>query len=63
MTGAQIFDRWLTKNVKNVAKWSRTHGLDPSYVCHLRRGRKSPSMQTAALLARVAKVPMLSWVA
>ena len=61
MRGSKLLDKWLTKNVANVAEWCRKHDFDPTYVCHLRRGRRAPSLRVACAIERVTKVPVQAW--
>ena len=65
MRGSKLLDKWLTKNVANVAEWCRKNGLGPSYVCHLRKGRRVPALLTALAIERATKkeIPVQAWAA
>ena len=64
MRGHILLDRWLKKNVPNVAEWSREIGVDPTQVCHMRRGRRAPTLPLAFAIqdATGNEVPARSWV-
>lgn len=64
MRGSTLLDRWLKRNVPNISAWARELGVEPSYVCHLRRRRRKPSLEVAFRIEDVTRneVPARSWV-
>lgn len=60
-TGAKLLDKFLETCASSTL--ATAIGVDPSYVCHLRRGRRSPSLRVAIMLetATAGAIPARSW--
>jgi len=60
-TGAKLLDKFLETCASSAL--ASMIGVDPSYVCHLRRGRRSPSLRVAIMLetATSGAIPARSW--
>jgi len=60
-TGAKLLDKFL-QSCAPVTLASMI-GVDGSYLCHLRKGRRSPSLRVAIMLetATAGAIPARSW--
>lgn len=60
-TGARLLDKFLETCASSTL--ATAIGVDPSYVCHLRRGRRAPSLRVALRLetATAGVVPVRAW--
>jgi hypothetical protein len=60
-TGAKLLDKFLQSG--SSAALAYEIRVDPSYICHLRRGRRSPSLAVAfdIEMATGGIIPVSSW--
>lgn len=59
--GAKLLNKFLADRV--AAQWAITAEIEESYLCHLRKGRRRPSIQVAARIERASggAVPVAAW--
>ena len=59
--GAKLLHKWLQS--RTVTEWAQTVGITDSYACHLRKGRKRPSIEVALRIERATEgaVPVAAW--
>lgn len=61
--GSQNLDAYLAKEKINASFWAALVAVHPSYVCHLRKGRRTPSVAVAARIETATRkvVTMEMW--
>lgn len=61
--GARLLDSFLAGQTISARAWGQACGIEASYLCHLRKGRRTPSMSVAARIdkATCGAVAVESW--
>jgi len=61
--GSRLLDGFLSSQTESAQTWAKACGFEPSYVCHLRKGRRTPSMSMAARIDKATggAVTVESW--
>ncbi len=60
-TGAELLKDWMARRQLNQEEAAELFGLDPSFVSHMVRGARIPSLANAVKIAALSGIPVESW--